>query len=319
MFISTVIPLYNKARHIEETIQSVLKQSHQDFEIIVVDDGSTDNGGDVVKQINDPRIKLIRQINGGVSKARNTGIENSSYELIAFLDGDDTWLPSHLETLHRMAINFPNVGIYSTAYLFRTVDKDVSLNIQCIPSTSFEGIVPDYFKSNALGDNLTWSSAVAVKKSIFEELGMFPVGVRMGEDQDMWARIALKYPVCFSSEVSAIYHWETDNRACHSFQEKDLKSPILTTWFEWNAPGYLQAYILRQQLGLIKHIIRAGHGSSTRKILLRIGRLHGLKHIIVYLLASFLTTSLLNFIINFKHKFKMILSSFSSFQRGNRV
>jgi glycosyltransferase involved in cell wall biosynthesis len=306
MFISIVIPLYNKARHVKDTIQSVLKQSYQDFEIIVVDDGSTDNGAEVVSQINDPRIILIRQINGGVSKARNTGIENSSHELIAFLDGDDTWLPNHLETLHRMAINFPEAGIYSTAYIIRTAGKNLPLDIQGIPSENFEGLVPDYFKSLALGDNITWSSAVAIKKSIFKDIGTFPIGVRMGEDQDMWLRIALKYSICFSTTVTAIYNWETDNRACYSFKLEDFNSPLLTTWFDYDVNGYAKKYILKTQLNLLLRLIIDGYGSQARKVLLKIASKHGFNTVIPYYFTSFLTKNIFDNLKNIKNFFQLL-------------
>src|SRR5690606_38944730 len=98
--ISVVIPLYNKEVYIKQTIENVLKQSYQEFEILVVDDGSKDNGPAIVKSFTDSRIKLIQKINGGVSSARNVGIQNAKYEYIAFLDADDIWLPNHLEEIH---------------------------------------------------------------------------------------------------------------------------------------------------------------------------------------------------------------------------
>src|SRR5690554_7052561 len=96
---SVVIPLYNKELSINNTIQSVLNQTFQDYEIVVVNDGSTDKSLEVVKQINDFRIRIINKLNGGVSSARNRGIEESKFDWIAFLDGDDLWMENHLEIL----------------------------------------------------------------------------------------------------------------------------------------------------------------------------------------------------------------------------
>ena len=95
---SIIIPVYNKGNHIQNTINSVLNQTNQDFEIIVVNDGSTDHSLDVIKSINDKRIKLFTLENKGVSHARNFGLTKASSEFIAFLDADDYWLPNHLET-----------------------------------------------------------------------------------------------------------------------------------------------------------------------------------------------------------------------------
>ena len=109
---SVVIPLYNKEESIFNTIKSVLKQSCQNFEIIVVNDGSTDRSVDAVKAINDERIRLIHQENQGVSAARNRGINESRYEWIAFLDGDDLWESNHLEEIVKMMNTFPNEKVY---------------------------------------------------------------------------------------------------------------------------------------------------------------------------------------------------------------
>ena len=99
VFFSVVIPLYNKANYIENTLKSVLDQTFTDYEIIVINDGSTDESEAVVRQFNDKRIQIFHQKNQGVSVTRNLGIEKSTGKLIAFLDADDYWLPNHLQEL----------------------------------------------------------------------------------------------------------------------------------------------------------------------------------------------------------------------------
>jgi len=113
---SVVIPLYNKDKHITRAINSVLNQSYRKFEIIVVDDGSTDSGVIEVKKINDSRIRLVQQINLGVSSARNKGISLAKYNFVGFLDADDAWKPDFLETIYFLIKKYPEAGAYATAY-----------------------------------------------------------------------------------------------------------------------------------------------------------------------------------------------------------
>jgi len=132
MYFSIIIPLYNKADFITDAIQSVLNQSHQNFEAIVVNDGSIDDGASRVQAIHDHRIKLIQQANSGVSCARNQGIELAKGDLICFLDADDWYLPTYLETIASMALHF----LLRTIKELVTWIKRASLGIQAIPVLS---------------------------------------------------------------------------------------------------------------------------------------------------------------------------------------
>lgn len=115
--ISVVIPLYNKEPIIEKSLFSVLSQDYDDFEVIVVNDGSTDKSAEIVKGISDPRIRLIEQTNGGPSKARNTGVQNAKGEWIVFLDADDEFLPAALSKFHSLIQKYPNVGMFGCSYV----------------------------------------------------------------------------------------------------------------------------------------------------------------------------------------------------------
>ncbi len=122
MSFSVIIPLYNKAGTIARAIQSVLHQTVQAFEIVVVNDGSEDGGPAIVQDFNDPRIRLLNQANRGVSAARNLGIRESRFELIAFLDADDEWLPTYLEHVRKLVDLFPACGFYATRYFYQEPD-----------------------------------------------------------------------------------------------------------------------------------------------------------------------------------------------------
>lgn len=213
--VSVVIPLYNKEPHISHTLNSVLNQTSQEFEIIIIDDGSTDKSAEVVNSFTDPRIRLIKQKNAGVSAARNRGIEEAKADLIAFLDADDEWAPNFLEAILRLRERYPEAGAYSTAY---SILKDRSIKpakYSAIPPAPWEGLLPSYFLSTATGEHPVCSSAVCVPKKIFSKVGVFQIGTWWGEDDDLWGRIALHYPIAFSHQIGAIYHKEATNRACN--------------------------------------------------------------------------------------------------------
>jgi glycosyltransferase involved in cell wall biosynthesis len=115
-FYTIIIPLYNKEAHIKATLDSVLAQTFENFEVIIVNDGSTDRSMDIISTFKDKRIQIINKKNEGVSTARNLGIKNAKGDFIAFLDADDIWYPTHLEDLKNLIAHFPNCGLYCTAY-----------------------------------------------------------------------------------------------------------------------------------------------------------------------------------------------------------
>ena len=203
--ISVVIPLYNKVSYVKRAIDSVLRQSCQDFEVIVVNDGSTDGSEKVVEEYRDERIKLLqREIpSPGGHAARNLGIKNATSDFIAFLDADDEWKTEFLETVLRLRERYSSAGAYATAYEEKDEERVKIPKFWFAPE---EGIIPDYFKSCVYGGSPVWTGAVAIPKYIFEDVGYFPEEVKKGGDLDMWARIALKYPIAFSRYIGATYY-----------------------------------------------------------------------------------------------------------------
>jgi glycosyltransferase involved in cell wall biosynthesis len=210
--ISVVIPLYNKAPHIERTLHSVVQQNIDDYEVIVVDDGSTDGGGNLVDGFKDTRIKLIRQENQGKCLARNTGIAAARADLVAFLDADDTWEPQFLETILHLRKKFPQAGAYATAYQILTRDgSTIRPEFNVLPVYLKEGLIENYFRA-AISYPIC-SSAVAILKKVLVEIGGFPVGEFKGEDLDTWLRIALRYPIAWSKEYLASWYQNAVNRS----------------------------------------------------------------------------------------------------------
>ena len=211
--ISVIIPLYNKKSHISRALNSVLAQTVTNFEIIVVNDGSTDGGEKIVEEYVDSRIILINQKNQGVSVARNNGVGASKSNLIAFLDADDEWLPSYLETILRLREKYPQAGIYATGYSVCFPN-----NVRRIKKTwgienDWEGIVSSIFRVAAMdGYFCGCTPSTVIPKDVFLSQGGFKVGAQLGEDMDLWGRVSLDYPYVFTSESLVIVHDDAENK-----------------------------------------------------------------------------------------------------------
>lgn len=216
---SIVIPLYNKAKSIALTLQCILAQSFQEFEIIIVDDGSTDNSTSVVKYFSDSRIRLIKKSNGGVCSARNVGILNSNYDFIALLDADDRWDVEYLFEQRKLIEEFPLAAMWGTN--FAPFKNNVEEILYTGLSDNFRGYVQNYFGFKHYSD-LFCSSSVVIRKSIFEVTGMFDTRIRYSEDLDMWYRIILNFPVVFDARILVHYMQDAENRALErKFRLKD--------------------------------------------------------------------------------------------------
>jgi len=210
LIISVVIPLYNKDKYIKRTLDSVLAQTFKDFEVIVVNDGSTDSGPEIVTQYNDPRVRLIAQENGGASAARNHGIQEAQTELVAFLDADDEWLPEYLKTIILLYNKYPQAGAYATAY--KLVDNKTS-KIIGMSKNEEDFIINDYYLSS-INRRIITSSSIVIKREATKKTGLFRVNVKRGEDLDMWFRLAFYYPIAYCKKPLAIYNLQCNNRMC---------------------------------------------------------------------------------------------------------
>lgn len=211
---SIVIPLYNKEKEISKTLKSVLAQSFTDFEVIIVNDGSTDHSLAEVTQFKDARFKLFEKHNEGVANTRNKGIELSLGKYVAFLDADDYWAPNHLAEINAIINDFKRYRWFATAY-FKQYSNRVNVKMfSPIFETKFErGPIDDFFK-NSVVDSLAWTSAVVFEKQFIIELGNFDSEIThgAGEDTDLWIRAALKSPLVFSTTFTAYHVMHADNR-----------------------------------------------------------------------------------------------------------
>jgi glycosyltransferase involved in cell wall biosynthesis len=204
--ISIVMPLYNKAGEVLKTITSVTAQTLGDWELVVVDDGSTDGGPVLVRALQDARIRVVSQANAGVSAARNRGIELAQADVIAFLDADDLWLPGFLAAILALATVYPQARWFATGYEIQPAVGAAFVSRLRGQATSFScGILPDYFKVAVGSDPPVWTSATAVRRDAIQAIGGFPVGIASGEDLLTWARLAVRYPLAYDTRALALF------------------------------------------------------------------------------------------------------------------
>lgn len=213
MKFSVIIPLYNKASYVAKAIKSVLSQSIDDYDLVILDDGSKDDSFAVASKAIEghDNCRLFHQDNAGVSLTRNHAVAMSHGEYLCFLDADDWWDPSFLEEMSKLIEALPEAGIYGTNYTIvnETQRKTRVANI---------GVEKDFEKGyinycQVYAKTLTmplWTGAVCMPRKVFNEFGGFPKGIKLGEDFMLWIRIALKYKVAFLNKPLAYYNQDVD-------------------------------------------------------------------------------------------------------------
>jgi len=203
--VSIVMPLFNKANQVLKTITSAQSQTISNWELVIIDDGSTDGGERLVAELGDERIHVFSQLNRGVSDARNRGIEKSKSNLIAFLDADDLWHPGFLATILKLQTDFPEAKWYATAYEIH-LENGKTLIPHLFGKNDFRrGILKNYFSVATKSDPPVWSSAVAVQKDAIKMIGGFPVGIESGEDLLTWSRLAARFSLAYDTKPQAVW------------------------------------------------------------------------------------------------------------------
>ncbi|MDV6168122.1 glycosyltransferase family 2 protein [Flavobacterium sp. DG1-102-2] len=225
-FFSVVIPLYNKENFIAETLNSVLAQTFTDFEVIVVDDVSTDGSISVVEKIKDDRIRIIRhEKNKGLSASRNTGIKNADSEMIAFLDADDLWKEEFLESMAGLSKKYPQASMYASKYeeVYNEVYVEHDFSAQ-------EGLVHDFFINN-LNQTIYYPSSLCVKKEAFDVIGHYDESITFAEDLDFNIRAHLAVKMAYANRPLMIYRMASENQITHS----GLKNRSITDFDKYEA------------------------------------------------------------------------------------
>lgn len=202
---SVIIPLYNKAQFISDTVNSVLRQTCPQFELIVVDDGSTDHGAKIVADsFEDKRIKLIRKKNGGVSSARNMGVREAKGEFIYFLDADDTMVVDCLECFEKLIKLYPSYDVYASNFFITKEGAETPF----LPSISGEFVISSPYKAIRLGELFLRVGNNVVRKQRAEKF-LFDEKICIYEDMDYFLRLIDDQAIPFTSKC--LYRYSLSN------------------------------------------------------------------------------------------------------------
>lgn len=200
---SVVISVFNKEKYIADTLKSVLAQTFTDFEVVILNDGSTDKSEAEILKFTDSRIRYFSKENSGASAARNFTIQQAEAEYIALMDADDYWYPFYLEEQNRLLNEFSNESVFATATEIKRNRKTFK-NTYSIQTIGQDAVLVDYFESSQL-DSVLLSISTVLKKEVFTNVGWYDPKIKSGEDTDLYVRIGLKNKVVFSPKVCATY------------------------------------------------------------------------------------------------------------------
>ena len=313
--ISVVIPLYNKENFIKETLESVLNQTFTDFEVLIINDCSTDNSVKVISEYEDKRIKIIAHpINKGLSAARNTGILNSNSDYIAFLDGDDIWEPKYLEVIEELINNFSEASAFATNY-FEDINgkKYKPSNYSLFFTETYWGIL-DFFKIN-LQKVLFVPSSFCIKKSTFDVIGMYNEKITFCEDVDFNIRFNLNFKIAFSNLRLCNYRVFSENQIMHG----PISNKVLPNYLRYEKENpnnkALKKYLDFERFLVCKRLKLENNSDLFKKYYDEIDwNNFNVKQKLILLLPRFILVLL----IKLKNKFSCIglqLNSYSSISR----
>jgi glycosyltransferase involved in cell wall biosynthesis len=254
---SVVIPLYNKAHTIKRTLGSILTQTFKEFEVIIINDGSTDNGIEVIKNFtNDTRIRIIEQENQGVSAARNQGVAKAKYEYVAFMDGDDEWISGYLQSVINVITKFPTAGMICTAGLVYGGDK---MYYRIAKKYNNKVTLINFFENPHV---FVHTSATVVKKTAFYKTQGFPVGMKRNQDYACFFSIAMIADVVYNGCPLTIYWGNIQGQAT---SQKNMDIHVINRhnlcYANWEKTGkqnrtfliFMKYEIRHQILGYLKN------------------------------------------------------------------
>ncbi len=298
---SVIIPAYNAESFIQSSIDSVLSQTRDDYEIVVVDDGSNDHTAEIIKSIDDFRIRYIYQENKGVSAARNTGIRNAKGEYICFLDADDLWKPHHLEVIYEMIEAFPDCDVYITGHELR-LHNGKSINKSCGVDGPTQ--INNAYKHIWNFGYFFHTNSIACRTSVFDEVGLFEIGVKNCEDDDMWYRLFAYYSVAVSNVVTTVYIRENSRATASKMFVEDwiflhrVEGIMASSKVTHERKQYLRRLLEQRKLSAVRYKILIGDKKNARKNMRKIDKSLVKKgKYIVTLIALIIPSAVSNFLV----------------------
>ena len=256
-FFSIVIPLYNKEKFVIGTIQSVLNQTFENYEIIVVEDASTDRSLDVISGINSEKIRIIKHdFNKGLSASRNTGIKNAKSNYIAFLDADDYWKSNFLAEIYSLINRFPEAKLFATNYEELFQHDTVLLPKNNAGNLAEQSIITDFF-AISLAQPLYCPSSLCVEKSVFNTIGFYNENIRYGEDVDFNIRANSVYQLAYSTKPLIKYTMLSENQITQSL----ISNKIITDFDSFDKENI--SHTLKKFLDFHRYIM-AKHYKSEK-------------------------------------------------------
>ena len=241
-YFSIVIPVFNKGAFVAKTLKSVLSQTFADFEIIIVNDGSTDESEARILEVSDSRIHYFTKKKEGVAVARNYGIDKASADYVCFLDADDYWYPEFLKTMHYFTSELPEQKVFATAIEIETKNRCIKALYSIPKKSDFE--VVNFFEASQK-ECVLWTSSVCIHKSVFDKVGTFDTKIKHGEDTELWIRIGLQFPIVFISKILSRYVYDERSVSrnlnyffeAYTFEKYNLeekKNPALKKYMDLN-------------------------------------------------------------------------------------
>lgn len=269
-FFSVIIPLFNKENYVENALKSILNQTFSDFEIIIINDCSTDNSVTKIQSYLSEKVRLIvHEKNKGLSATRNTGIANAKSDYITYLDADDLWKPTFLETIYRLISSFPEAKIFGTNYEEVYGEKVLkphngSENLE----TNFEGVI-NFFKIN-LKQGIYNHGCVCFHKSVFEKVGYYDEKINFSEDLDFNVRANLHFKLAYSKSIEMQYSMQSENQITNS-KISDKNLPDFNKYLKWEIKNKdLKKYLDFERYILAKKLKMEGSKEKSKKIMQQI-------------------------------------------------
>lgn len=292
MMFSIIIPLYNKEKFLFETLSSVELQTYKDFEVIIVDDSSTDNSFNIAKTFKkDKRFKVYTKLNGGVSDARNFGFEKAVGQYICFLDADDIWDSSYLQEVYRLIKKYPDYDVFCLGYSsFNNVIKDAYVKYNLRKYIKTDDAVIDFFRYSVLRKgSIALTSAVVISRSLIESKQLkFKTGCSMGEDVDFWVRACASKDIVYCNKALMFYRYSCEDSLTSWGISSISRSYAYWKWYSiMSSSSYKDKFTTRMLYTTAKMGLKTHEGLLIRRCLQKIKGKYLLVSRIILFIRSF--------------------------------